>query len=127
MTRAKASTPPCWRPRPSPVFWRRWGGEVLLVDCRRDHIDCRLNHHYPLDAIFLSCQRPTLGEQLVSLPHRTSGRFRFPPFMLIHFGLGGRQVAQASERECALWLTQRCFLHPRCHCRRLINHWLYLP
>jgi hypothetical protein len=42
---------------------------VLLVDCRRDCIDCRLNIHYPLDAIFrpsLSCQRPTLGEQLVS-------------------------------------------------------------
>jgi len=37
-----------------------------LVDCRRDHIDCRLNNHYPLDAIFLSCQRPTLGEQLVA-------------------------------------------------------------
>jgi hypothetical protein len=48
----------------------------------------------------------------LSLPHRTSGRFRFPPFMLVHFGLGGRQVAQASERECALWLTQRCFLRP---------------
>jgi len=44
----------------------RWRGEVRLVDCRRDHIDCRLNNHYPLDAIFLSCQRPTLGEQLVS-------------------------------------------------------------
>jgi len=47
----------------------RWRGEVLLVDCRRDYIDCRLNIHYPLDAIFrpsLSCQRPTLGEQLVS-------------------------------------------------------------
>jgi hypothetical protein len=32
--------------------WVRWRGEVLLVDRRRDHIDCRLNIHYPLDAIF---------------------------------------------------------------------------
>ncbi len=75
MTREKASTPPCWRPAAATRLlaarraWGRWRGEVLLVDCRRDYIECRLNIHYPLDAIFrpsLSCQRPTLGEQLVS-------------------------------------------------------------
>ena len=152
MTREEASTPPCWRPAaatgrtrlllalrelsPS-VFWRRgcglghWRGEVLLIDCRRDHIDCRLNIHYSLDLIFRPSflvtarqslsQRPTLGEQLVSRfleglqmvwvmiispyravqevlialrllplspPHRTFGRFRFPPFMLIHTSSG---------------------------------------
>lgn len=43
-------------------------------------------------------QRPALGEQLVS--------------RLLKGLHGGRQVAQASERECPLWLTQRCFLQP---------------
>jgi len=43
----------------------RWRGEVLLVDCRRDYIDCRLNIHYPLDAIF----RPSL-----ILPKTDAGR-----------------------------------------------------
>jgi hypothetical protein len=37
-----------WRPA-----WRRRGrGEVLLVDCRRDHVDRCLNLHYSLDVIF---------------------------------------------------------------------------
>jgi hypothetical protein len=32
--------------------WGRWRGEVLLVDCRSDHINCCLNIHYSLDVIF---------------------------------------------------------------------------
>ena len=40
------------------IFWRRgrgwgrWRRQVLLVDCRRDYVDCCLNIYYSLDVIF---------------------------------------------------------------------------